>query len=180
MLGKKSGPVIEYSKEAELDTTEGESTVTSTPTGRTVAKKSTAGRKTAATCTTRWETENAITQVVWTVKERSIFCSHSCNTSCVSNIQHQYREEEHRGTNPLFIPLIVGWDRQITKHSNEGRRRVFYIAPCGRRLSSLEDIHKYIKETDLLLEMDFFNFDCWLHVLNEFKPQADGLGLILM
>ena len=50
---------------------------------------------------------------------------------------------------PLLIPLLVGWDWQITKHSNGGRRRVFYVGPCGRRLSSLEEVHKDINLTGL-------------------------------
>ena len=32
------------------------------------------------------------------------------------------------------------------------------------------DIHKYIRMTRLQLEIDFFNLDWWLHVLNEWKP----------
>eukprot|EP00092_Neocalanus_flemingeri_P039054 GFUD01042514.1.p1 GENE.GFUD01042514.1~~GFUD01042514.1.p1 ORF type:complete len:1002 (-),score=358.73 GFUD01042514.1:84-3089(-) len=173
VLGKKTGPVIEYRREAETDISEGVSKVSSASTGKAVAKKSTASRKTDSSCTTQWETEGTVSQLPWTAKEKGNISSHNCSPDCVSSKQYQYQEEEHRGSNPLHIPLLVGWDRQITKHANGGRRRVFYVAPCGRRLRSLEEIHKYISLTRLLLEMDFFNFDWWLHVLNEFKPSRE-------
>ena len=39
--------------------------------------------------------------------------------------------------NPILIPIILGWKRQITKHRNAGKRSVYYIGPCGRRLRNL-------------------------------------------
>lgn len=171
--GKKTGPVIEYSREVETDNTVGDSKMPSplVPTVRAVAKKSTASRKTDPSCTTQWETEGSVVQIAWVAKDRGKFSAHICSSKCVSS--NQYQDEKYNGRNPLLIPLLTGWDRQITKHVNGGRRKVFYVAPCGRRLRSLEEIHKYIMKTELLLTMDFFNFDWWLHVLNEFKPARE-------
>ena len=71
----------------------------------------------------------------------------------------QYFEKDMKGENPLIIPMKLGWQRQIAKFNNNGRRQVFYIAPCGRRLRSLEEVHRYLRVTKSNLEIDFFNFE---------------------
>jgi len=142
----------------------------SSTTGRMVAKKSSSNRKIErkSSLELEWESEGSIFQVSMNTRYRGTFTEHTCSNVCISSCQ--YLEDEWRGTNPLLIPLMLGWDRQIAMHNNRGLRKVFYLAPCGRRLSTLQDIHKYIAVTGLKLEMDFFNFDWWLHVLNEWKP----------
>ena len=172
--GKKSGPVIEYRREAESDSVQQTAAkVTPAKTGRAVAKKSTASRKveSSSSTSTQWETEGTVYQVPRIPRDRGVFTAHTCSPACVTS--YQYKEEDWKGQNPLLVPLLLGWDRQVTKHSNGGRRRVFYLAPCGRRLSSSEEVHKYINITRLLLEMDFFTFEWWLHVLNDFKPARE-------
>ena len=92
---------------------------------------------------------------------------------CLSDPRFQYKESELKGNNPLLIPIMLGWERQVSKHKQGGRRKVFYLAPCGRRLRTLEEVHRYLRTTSSLLEIDFFNFDWWLHVFNEFKPARE-------
>lgn len=53
------------------------------------------------------------------------------------------------------------------------KKLVVYTAPCGRRLRSLAEVHRYLTITESSLEMDFFNFDWWLHVYHEFKPSRE-------
>ena len=71
---------------------------------------------------------------------------------------------------PLLIPIRLGWSRQLTKHKNQGCRIIFYIAPCGRRLRSMEELHTYLRVTSNLLEIDFFTFEWWVRVYQTFKP----------
>ena len=47
------------------------------------------------------------------------------------------------------------------------------MAPCGRRLRNIEEVPKYLTIRKLDMEMDFFSFECWLRVLDEFKPAND-------
>ena len=91
----------------------------------------------------------------------------------MSDSRFQYRESEHKVYQPLLIPVALGWERQISRHKLAGRRKVFYLAPCGKRLRSLEEVHRYLRTTKSAMEIDFFNFDWWLHVLNEFKPARE-------
>ena len=51
-----------------------------------------------------------------------------------------------------------------------GMRKVVYVAPCGRRLLRLGEVNKYLRLTGSQMEIDFFNFDWWVHVLDEFRP----------
>jgi histone-lysine N-methyltransferase SETDB1 len=60
---------------------------------------------------------------------------------CISTVF----DESSRACSPLLIPIILGWQRQLSKHKNHGRRTVFYVAPCGRRLRNLEETLRYLR-----------------------------------
>lgn len=47
------------------------------------------------------------------------------------------KDEKLKNFNPILIPVILGWKRQITKHRNFGKRSVYYVSPCGRRLRNM-------------------------------------------
>ena len=47
------------------------------------------------------------------------------------------KDEKLKHFNPLLIPIILGWKRELTKHKNMGKRSIYYVAPCGRRLRNL-------------------------------------------
>ena len=102
-------------------------------------------------------------------------------------------DKDLKNHNPLLIPIIHGWARQLVKHKLYGKikKKIVYQAPCGRRLRTLVEIHRYLtwvwhllcismnikiilfSITQSKLEIDFFNFDWWLHVYNEFKPSRE-------
>ena len=48
-----------------------------------------------------------------------------------------------KGVNPLLIPVKLGWKRELVMFNNRGRRKVYYVAPCGRRLRSYEEVHRF-------------------------------------
>jgi len=98
---------------------------------------------------------------------------HQCDAKCIADPKYQYEEERHRGTNPLLIPVVLGWMRIVSRQKNKGIRKVFYHAPCGRRLKNLEDVHRYLRITGSEMEMDFFNFEWFLHVYNEYETPRE-------
>ena len=69
---------------------------------------------------------------------------------CVENPGYKYKEEEHRDVNTLLIPIILGWDRQVSAGVVGKAKRsksVMYTAPCGRRLRNLDEVHRYLRIT---------------------------------
>jgi len=103
---------------------------------------------------------------------------HVCNQSCLA--MFPYNQLEHKLSNPLRIPIYLGWRREVITHKDSdhgGNWTVMYITPCGRRLRNLEEIHAYLRMTDSNMEIDFFAFDCWLNVMKEFIPNQDFLKM---
>lgn len=100
------------------------------------------------------------------------FTTHECGPDCLGeDKQFQYTEKllkEHH--NPLLMPILVGWKREVTKSRNFGRRVTFYRAPCGRRMRNMAEVLRYLSLTNSLLEVDFFNFDWWTRICDEFVP----------
>jgi len=114
------------------------------------------------------------------VSERRVrgkpFVRHSCSPKCIEDPKYQYNEAAMRGTNPLLIPLLLGWDRSSTSYygkvGNARRsKKVIYTAPCGRRIRDLDEVHRYLRITQSSLEIDFFNYEWYLSVFDEFKPK---------
>ena len=80
------------------------------------------------------------------------FEKHQCSTLCMDDPKYIYESEKQisitkdetlkafeklKNFNPLLIPIILGWKRQLTKHKNMGKRSIYYVSPCGRRLRNL-------------------------------------------
>jgi len=106
------------------------------------------------------------------------YVDHVCNKLCLDKFP--YNPLKHKYSNPLRIPLHLGWKREVSTHKDpdaEGNWSVFYKSPCGRRLRNLEEIHAYLRMVHSNLEIDFFAFDSWLNVMNEFVPKPDFLQL---
>jgi len=94
------------------------------------------------------------------------FIPHNCGPECVDST---VAVGKLSGVQSVFlIPFQCGWSRQVVKHSNMGQRKVCYIAPCGRRLRRIQEVHKYIRLTGVNMEIDWFSFDWWLHPLDQF------------
>lgn len=72
------------------------------------------------------------------------FEKHQCKKLCMDDQKYTYdpekfvsKEEKLKNFNPILIPVILGWKRQLTKHKNMGKRSIYYVSPCGRRLRNL-------------------------------------------
>ena len=77
------------------------------------------------------------------------FAKHQCTPLCIDDPKFSYdpekyvtKDEKLKHFNTLLIPIILGWKREITKHKNAGKRAVYYVSPCGRRLRDL--VNTYI------------------------------------
>ena len=109
------------------------------------------------------------------------FVKHQCGPACIAEEKYRYDEDEVRRKmqadgatiNPLLLPIMHGWKRQLTKHRMAQKRTVFYVAPCGRRLRNLEETHRYLRMVGSKLEIDFFNYEYFVHVYNEWKPEKE-------
>uniref|UniRef100_A0A0K2T695 Histone-lysine N-methyltransferase eggless n=1 Tax=Lepeophtheirus salmonis TaxID=72036 RepID=A0A0K2T695_LEPSM len=171
--GRKNTPYVEYTR--QMDENSQNSSNSSSTVKRAVARKSTAPKKIdielPPTPTIKWESEGEIFKVVLpeVIASPRKYFSHTCNPDCLLE-ENKYDEEVHlKNNNVLIIPIILGWERQLTKHKNLGCRKIFYIAPCGRRLRNMDELHTYLSTTKSTLELDFFTYDWWVHVYNEFK-----------
>jgi len=111
-----------------------------------------------------WETKGKIISEEIN-KERKPWESHSCNWKCSLD---QYRDGDDKGTPLLLIPIKHGWVRKVYRYENE-EGCVAYIAPCGRRLRNLDEVHLFLKLTDSQMEIDFFNYDWWVKVQDRFE-----------
>uniref|UniRef100_A0A8W8N2F8 Histone-lysine N-methyltransferase SETDB1 n=1 Tax=Magallana gigas TaxID=29159 RepID=A0A8W8N2F8_MAGGI len=97
---------------------------------------------------------------------RKIFTDHVCGPSCLLEDD----PVKYKGTNPLLIPLLCGWERHVCKIKPAYKRAVLYRAPCARRLRSMGEVELFLALTDSNLPIDLFCFDPQLHVHKEFVP----------
>lgn len=96
-----------------------------------------------------------------------------CEPSCLENSPDDI--DAYKGTNPLEIPTYCGWRREIVKDRPGRKKIVFYVAPCGRRLRSIEETNRYLTFTKSKLTIDLFCFDSFVQTFQNYIP-----GTILM
>eukprot|EP00095_Tigriopus_kingsejongensis_P009519 snap_masked-scaffold561_size136864-processed-gene-0.7 protein:Tk09519 transcript:snap_masked-scaffold561_size136864-processed-gene-0.7-mRNA-1 annotation:"histone-lysine n-" len=173
---RMGAPFVEYTR--QVDPTQDDPSANGAR--RAVARKSTSAKKSSNipganfTPQIKWESKGEVKRVEVDIAAPKPFVPHKCGSKCLgTNAKYQYEEKQHKIYNPLLIPVILGWQRQLTKHKNSGRRTIFYVAPCGRRLRNLEEVLMYMGVTECLMEIDFFTFEWWVHVYNEFKPERE-------
>jgi len=169
-------PMIEYTRQDNVDAD-----------GAPPAKKQNVARKSMGNrgrsdhsnnVETAWDREGKITPVnINTIRSYGVaFRKHACSERCIDSPKYKYVEKNLKDNNPLLIPLIVGFDRQVTRVSTSKpggtnrRKNVTYTAPCGRRLRNLDEVHRYLRITKNELEIDFFNFDWFISVFGEWSP----------
>ena len=185
----KSKPYIEYTQNSDDEFTTNENDVSLDTMGKGLckvkgptARKSTTKRNRTGTHKPdpnriRWESKGKIRSVDVECAEAAKFEKHTCSSLCIDDPKYVFdpeksikKDEKLKNFSPLLIPIILGWKRQITKRQNMGKRSVYYVAPCGRRLRNIKEVFLYLRVTHSALEIDFFNFDFFVHVFNYFTP----------
>lgn len=100
--------------------------------------------------------------IIWALAER-----HMCGPECLGD---EDDPEKFKGHNPLLIPPLCGWQRQICKLRAQCKRVVLYVAPCLRRLRCIEDVDHFLALTNSKLTIDLFCFDAGLLIDMEYVP----------
>jgi len=103
--------------------------------------------------------------------EHQEFVEHNCDLRCGD--QYKYIAKNHRTSNPLRIPIHLGWRRLLCSFDDKENNVVLYVAPCGRRCRNLEEVQEYLTHINSKLEIDFFAFEPWLNVMMEFRAGPD-------
>ncbi|XP_049538184.1 histone-lysine N-methyltransferase eggless [Anopheles darlingi] len=94
------------------------------------------------------------------------FKPHNCGPTCLYKSSFDMRSFSHLGK-----PLLCGWERQICKSRFKKVPSVVYRGPCGRRMRSMAEVHRYLRITKATLNVDNFEFDPQLRVFAEYRPQ---------
>ena len=77
---------------------------------------------------------------------RATFSAHTCSPDCVA--EFPFSELKTPASPPLQTPILhCGWTRTRVKHSQGGRRRITYTAPCGRKLRDLSEVSNMAQTT---------------------------------
>ncbi|MCL4140090.1 UNVERIFIED_CONTAM: hypothetical protein GTU68_049228, partial [Idotea baltica] len=86
------------------------------------------------------------------------FYRHQCSPKCIKESNEIIYSKVK---SPLVKPLLLGWNREVSTVKKRTIERMVcnYVAPCGRRLRSLEEILMYLRLTKSSLEVDFFTVD---------------------
>jgi len=104
------------------------------------------------------------------VFEHKLFVDHECGPSCLP----PFIPALVRGQNCLLVPLRLGWRREAAQTLPTNlcltpkRWSIFYIAPCGRRLRSIDELEIFLEKCNTKLEIDYFTFDPWVNVRDKF------------
>ncbi|XP_054737558.1 histone-lysine N-methyltransferase eggless isoform X1 [Anastrepha obliqua] len=76
---------------------------------------------------------------------------HKCSSSCLFKIPHNLS-----AYSPLSKPLLSGWERPILRLKN--KKIVAYRGPCGKIMRNMEEVRRYLRATNNILNVDNFDF----------------------
>lgn len=77
------------------------------------------------------------------------YSNHECNKTCL------FKQTGDLSKFPILVkPLLCGFRWTQTQD-----KRIRYIAPCGQRLERIQDLYKYLRETDCDLDVECFSFE---------------------
>ncbi|NWR41833.1 SETB1 methyltransferase, partial [Regulus satrapa] len=104
--------------------------------------------------------------------EKLFYLPHVCSYTCLSRVR-PIRSDQYRSRNPLLIPLLYDF-RRMTARRHVNRKmgfHVLYKTPCGLCLRSMQEIERYLFETDCdFLFLEMFCLDPYVLVDCKFQP----------
>ncbi|XP_058016205.1 histone-lysine N-methyltransferase SETDB1 isoform X5 [Ahaetulla prasina] len=104
--------------------------------------------------------------------EKLFYLPHVCSFKCLSRVR-PVRPDLYRSRNPLLIPLLYDF-RRMTARRRINRKtgfHVIYKTPCGLCLRSMNEIERYLFETDCdFLFLEMFCLDPYVLVDRKFQP----------
>ncbi|NXV70868.1 SETB1 methyltransferase, partial [Atlantisia rogersi] len=104
--------------------------------------------------------------------EKLFYLPHVCSFTCLSRVR-PIRSDQYRSRNPLLIPLLYDF-RRMTARRRINRKmgfHVLYKTPCGLCLRTMQEIERYLFETDCdFLFLEMFCLDPYVLVDRKFQP----------
>ncbi|KAM8794504.1 histone-lysine N-methyltransferase SETDB1 [Eudromia elegans] len=104
--------------------------------------------------------------------EKLFYLPHVCSFACLSRVRPM-RSDQYRSKNPLLIPLLYDF-RRMTARRRVNRKmgfHVIYKTPCGLCLRTMQEIERYLFETDCdFLFLEMFCLDPYVLVDRKFQP----------
>ncbi|NXC41816.1 SETB1 methyltransferase, partial [Penelope pileata] len=104
--------------------------------------------------------------------EKLFYLPHVCSYTCLSRVR-PIRSDQYRSKNPLLIPLLYDF-RRMTARRRISRKmgfHVIYKTPCGLCLRTMQEIERYLFETDCdFLFLEMFCLDPYVLVDRKFQP----------
>ncbi|KAK1805370.1 hypothetical protein P4O66_019680 [Electrophorus voltai] len=134
----------------------------------------------AATCSPKTGTkrpateEDLQTSQALAFEARLKYVPHRCCPACLNHTRPM-RKDEHRGKNPLLIPLLYGFRRMTARKRLEGKVSfdVFYRSSCGRSMSNMEEVQDFLFESRCdFLYLDMFCLDPFVLVRRALLPSS--------
>ncbi|MCI4395535.1 hypothetical protein PGIGA_G00181730 [Pangasianodon gigas] len=131
---------------------------TTAKTEPTVTSSSNTGNKRPPSEEEDSRSQNALLPVV---EPRLKYVPHRCCPACLNHVRPM-QKDQHRGQNPLLIPLLHGFRRITARRRLDGKMsfHVFYRAPCGRSMCEMEEVQAFLFESRCdFLFLDMFCLD---------------------
>ncbi|XP_053419718.1 histone-lysine N-methyltransferase SETDB2 isoform X3 [Nycticebus coucang] len=106
-------------------------------------------------------------------KESSLnlsYQSHACSGACLMKMP-----PTSKGENPLQLPIKCHFQRRHAKtNSHSSALHVSYKAPCGRSLRNVEEVFRYLLETECnFLFTDNFSFNTYVQLTRNYPKQEE-------
>lgn len=105
--------------------------------------------------------------------DRIFYLTHTCQPACLNRIRPA-KLDLNRGKNPLLVPLLCDF-RRMTGRRKVNRKMSFHViykAPCGLCLRNMEEIQKYLFQTQCdFIFLEMFCLDPYVLVDRPFNPQ---------
>ncbi|XP_064126216.1 histone-lysine N-methyltransferase SETDB2 isoform X5 [Loxodonta africana] len=96
--------------------------------------------------------------------------SHDCSGACLIKMPLTFK-----GENPLQLPIKCHFQRQHAKtNSHSSALHVSYKTPCGRSLRNVEEVFRYLLETECnFLFTDNFSFNTYVQLTRNYPKQEE-------
>ncbi|XP_023573019.1 SETDB2-PHF11 protein [Octodon degus] len=96
--------------------------------------------------------------------------SHDCSGACLMKMPSTIKAE-----NPLQLPIICHFQRRHAKTNTQSSAlHVSYKAPCGRSLRNMEEVFRYLLETNCnFLFTDNFSFNTFVQLTRNYQKQEE-------
>ncbi|XP_054442302.1 histone-lysine N-methyltransferase SETDB2 isoform X1 [Pteronotus mesoamericanus] len=96
--------------------------------------------------------------------------SHDCSGACLMKMPLTFK-----GENPLQLPITCHFQRRHAKtNSHSSALHVSYKTPCGRSLRNMEEVFRYLLETECnFLYTDNFSFNTYVQLTRNYPKQEE-------